>query len=62
MISQLSAAVTELNSAYDTKDPQKIADAQAKVLKLATQLQQLQASSSARSSPKPSATPTKTAR
>ncbi len=60
VINDLSAAVTELNAAYETKDPQKISEAQAKVLKLANQLQQLQASSSASASPKSS--PSKTGR
>jgi uncharacterized membrane protein (UPF0182 family) len=64
VINDLSAAVTELNAAYDTHDPQKISDAQAKVLKLAGQLQELQASSSAGASPRssPTASPTKTGR
>jgi hypothetical protein len=58
VIDKLSTAVSELNAAYDTHDPDKINAAQAKVLKLAGQLQQLQASSSARAAP----TPSKTAR
>ena len=50
VIAALSTAVTELNAAYDSHDPDTINAAQAKVLKLAAQLQQLQTSSA----PKPS--------
>ena len=52
VIAQLGTAVTELNKAYDSHDPVKINEAQAKVLELAGRLAQLQhaASPSGRSS------------
>ncbi len=59
VIAALDLAVTELDTAYDTHDPGKIAAAQAKVIKLAGQLQALNSSTTAprSSSASPSPSP-----
>lgn len=60
LLGQLQQAQTELNAAYDTHDPQKIADAQVNRDKLVEEL--LQARTETKAPPKkssPSPTPTK---
>jgi uncharacterized membrane protein (UPF0182 family) len=59
LLSQLAAAQTALNAAYDTHNNAKIADATAKVLDIDAQIVALQARSSSSSTPSPSPKPTK---